>query len=128
LRGIHEVAVEVDAPALAMRAKTSLPFAAVFLLDAAFEMPFMADLIGSFVIYIYFALFVSLIIYIANTLIVIYRAYMQICMPEDIEPKEKKSKFGFMNRYWEHIEEKSKKYAEYKMQSQTSKKKKKRKK
>ena len=128
LRGIYEVATEVDAAPLATRAKASLPLAAVFLLDAAFEMPFAADVIGSFVVYIYFALFVSLIIYIANVLIVIYKAYMQICMPEDLEPKDKKSKFGFMNRYWEHIEEKSKKYAEYKMQSQTSKKKRKKKK
>ena len=125
LRGIYEVAYEVDARALALRSKASLPFAVILLLDAAFEMPFMADLIGNFVLYIYFALFICLIVYIANTLILIYRAYMQICMPEDLEPKEKKSKFGFMDKYWEHIEEKSKKYAEYKMQSKTSKKKRK---
>ena len=123
LRGIYEVATEVDASALAARARSSLPFAVIFLLDAAFEMPFLAELIGNFVFYIYFAILIALVIYIANTLIVIYKAYMQICMPEDLEPKEKKSKFGFMNRYWEHIEEKSKKYAEYKMQSSQSKKK-----
>lgn len=128
LRGIYEVAREVDAPALAARAKSSVPLAAVFLVNAALELPFLADLIGKIILYIYFAVLLALVVYVANNLIVIYRAYMQICMPEELEPKEKKSKFGFMNKYWEHIEEKSRSYAEYKMQSKESKKKRKRKK
>ena len=50
-------------------------------------------------------------------LILIYNCYMQICMPEDLLPKEsKKSKLEFINKFAEHEEEKRREYAEYKLE------------
>ncbi len=52
------------------------------------------------------------------SLTAIYSAYMHICMPEDLEEKpEKPSKFGFVNKFREHEEEKRREYADYKIDS-----------
>lgn len=49
----------------------------------------------------------------------IYSCYSKICMPEDnsrsYEPP-KKSRFGFVNRFREHEQNKSREYAEYKLE------------
>ena len=40
---------------------------------------------------------------------------MQICMPEELNKAPKKSKFEFLNKFYDSIEEKSRAYAEYKL-------------
>ena len=54
---------------------------------------------------------------IGVNLSVVFSAYYRICMPEDqgVEFKEKKSKFGFVNAFRAHEEEKQREYAEYKL-------------
>ena len=41
---------------------------------------------------------------------------MRICMPEDKEMEEKESKFGFVNSFRRHEEEKQREYAEYRLE------------
>ena len=43
-------------------------------------------------------------------------------MPEDLKKQEKPSKFEFMNRFYDSMEKKSQKYAEYKLTKQQNKK------
>jgi hypothetical protein len=102
LYGIRDVAKEVDAPALYKTAKTSIPLSFVFLVYAAFEFPFMSEAFGTATYYIYFALLLSVVVFIISNLVTVYKAYMQICMPEDLEPKVKKSKFEFVEKFREY--------------------------
>ena len=46
----------------------------------------------------------------------IYSAYMRICMPEDKDMEERKSKLGFVNAFRSYEEAKSREYAEYKLE------------
>ena len=115
LRGIQEVATDVEALSLAKSAKTAIPLSSLFLVTAIFELPFWIELLGNTVAYVYFALLLSVVVFVISNLITIYKAYMQICMPDELEKHPKKSKLEFMNRVYDSIEEKSKAYAEYKL-------------
>ena len=50
-------------------------------------------------------------------LVAVYSAYMHICMPEDVtnDSREKPSRLGFVNKFREHEAERSREYAEYKL-------------
>ena len=115
LTGIAEVANEVEATALQKTAKTSLPLSAIFLVYAAFELPFMANIFGSAIAYIFFALLLAVVVFVISNLLTIYKAYMQICMPEDLKKAPKQSKFEFVNKFYDSIEKKSQEYAKYKL-------------
>ena len=121
LKGIGEVAEEVKAMALFRTAKASVPLSTVFLVYAAFELPFVSRIFGTAVAYIFFALLLSIVAFIFSNLVTIYKAYMQICMPEDLKKQAKPSKFEFMNRFYDSMEKKSQKYAEYKLTKQQNK-------
>ncbi len=125
LSGIRDVADEVDAPALCRTAKTSVPLTFVFLIYAAFEFPFMSEAFGKATYYIYFALLLSVVVFIISNLVTIYKAYMQICMPEDLKKSQKKSKHGFISNMYDTIEKKSGEYAQYKLNKRKNKKSKK---
>lgn len=125
LRGIADVSKEVGAGELNKQVKTSLPLSLIFVVAAFFEIPLLRLISGVGLIIISWGAFITLlaiVVYVINMLVTIYRAYMQICMPEDELPKPKKSKGGFMDKYWAHIEEKNRKYAEYKTNSHNNKK------
>ena len=49
-------------------------------------------------------------------LVCIYSAYMRICMPDEKDMEEKESKFEFVNAFRRHEEEKSREYAEYRLE------------
>ena len=115
LKGIKEVSLEVEAYELNSRVKRYIPFTAAFLIAFILEIPLVGDLLGGFAPYVYFAMLLFIVIFIALILSAIYKAYMQICMPEDAEPHDKKSKFGFLNKFYDSIEQNGKEYAEYKM-------------
>ena len=115
LSGIREVAGEVEAMSLEKTAKTSIPLSTVFLIYSAFELPFISKIFGSAIPYIYFALLLSIVVFIISNLMTIYKAYMQICMPEDLNRAPKQSKLEFMNKFYDSIEKKSQAYAEYKL-------------
>lgn len=123
LKGIIEVSAEVEANSLLSRAKTSLPLSAIFGVAAILELPFLTELnkTASIVLgWIAFAVILSVVVYTVNVLIVIYRAYLGICMPSDVKPTTT-AKGGLMDKYWSHLEQKSQSYADYKRQRRESK-------
>ena len=117
LQGIERVASEVGLTELASRAKISMPFSlGLYLVSALLSVPLYTTETVMIVLKVAsaFAMLLTLIIVSAN-LVTIYRAYMRICMPEDVdnEAPDKPSRFEFINRHREHTEEKQKEYAEY---------------
>ena len=120
LRGIERVAAEVGLDELAKRAKTSMPASLIlYLISAILSVPlnanetFMKVLAVSSVLVL-----LATMIIVAVNLVTIYRAYMKICMPEDVdnEIEERPSRFEFINRHREHTEKKQREYAEYKLE------------
>ena len=132
LTGIKTVADEVGLAKLKKSANLRMYLSsALFLLTALFSIPAPDGIAGGMLkvitITAFICLFSLFIIIIAN-LVTVYTAYMKICMPEDKNGGEvKKSKFGFINKFREHEEEKQREYAEYRL-SKINKNKKKRKK
>lgn len=126
LSGIREVAKEVDLPALSYRAKRMMPAAAVIYLAAVIlDTPSLfADVQPITVAAIFAIILLSTLFLIIYNLITIYTAYMKICMPEDLVRGEKKSKFGFVNKFREYENERAKEYAEYRKQKNEKRKKK----
>ena len=119
LMGIESVAREVDAMKTAIRAKVTTPFAyIVFIAAVIMEFPAIEKIIDVNVLrYIGFALLLSVFVLMAAVLYSIYSAYRWICMPEDVDNdvKDKPSRFEFVNKFRERNEEKSREYAEYKL-------------
>ncbi len=121
LRGIEEVAREVDASALAKTAKASLPLSSVYLLASVFSLPFLSSVFGAVTYYIYFAVILAIFVYVISNLIVIYKAYMQICMPGQDKPKSKKQKADPIGKFYDSLEQKGREYAEYKLKKNAEK-------
>lgn len=121
LGGIADVAKEVKASALHTTAKASVPLSSIFLIYAAFELPFISTIFGKATAYIFFALLLSVFAFTVSNLVTIYKAYMQICMPEDLKKNPKQSKFEFMNKFYDSIEKKSQEYAKYKLEKKQNK-------
>ena len=119
LFGIKEVAREVELYALETKAKSSvyatlLVYALLIFVEAGAPAFVPVEVMAGLST---FVLLASLALIIFN-LTIIYGAYMRICMPEELdapdEPKE--SRFGFVNEYRRHQEEKTREYAEYKLE------------
>ncbi|MBE6645103.1 MAG: hypothetical protein E7612_06985 [Ruminococcaceae bacterium] len=131
-KGIEEVSIEVGLDALAKKARISMPVTLfVYAASAILEVPIFESAIKVefFAIASAVVLLLTLIIVGVN-LSTIYKAYMKICMPEDIDNdyEETPSRFAFVNRHREHTMQKQREYAEYKlekMKNRASKKKKK---
>ena len=115
--GIGAVAREVDADEIYKSSKRNLPISYCLAVAAILEIPFFGGFLGDALPYVYFILLIVLVIFTILTLVVIYKAYMQICMPEDAEIKDKKSRFEFLNRFYDRIEAKGREYSEYKMKA-----------
>ena len=123
LCGIKEIAEEVDAAALLKRASSSIPLSFIFGVAAVLELPILSELdktAGLIIGWIAFAVILAVVVYTLNVLIVIYRAYLEICMPSDAK-RRSASGGGIMDKYFSHLEEKTKEYAEYKRQKRDSK-------
>ena len=120
LLGIKSVAQEVGVSDLAARARMLLPFCyTVFAAETVLEFPILADIIPTAVLTITSTILIlSEFILVIINLFAIYTAYMKICMPEDVDndPKEKQSRFGFVNKFKAHEDEKRKEYADYKLE------------
>ena len=124
LLGIKSIASEVEADELASRAKASLPLTAIFGAAAILEIPIFNTLGEGAALalgWVAFAVLLSCVVFVINVLIVIYRAYMQICLPEQLH-RSVKEKSGFMDRYWSHLESGAKEYAEYRQSRKAAKK------
>lgn len=115
LFGIKDVAREVEAYEISSKAGKTLPFTAIYPIMAICDIPAIGFLLGPAKQYIYLVLIISHLILVAVTLVTVYRAYATICMPEDLHPEVKKSRFEFVNRFREHEEKKNREYADYKI-------------
>lgn len=119
LTGIENVADEVGLSELAKRARISAPVNLIlYCLLAILEIPGLEALINTAVLY--YASVILLVLSLVATainLVTVYRAYMKICMPDDVDNsiEEKPSRFSFVNRHREHTREKQREYTEYKL-------------
>ena len=117
LLGIKEIAGEVKLRVLKDKANFYIYVSlTVFLLAAIFDLPLLNFMPAKAlaIISVFLLLFIFFIVGII--LSIIYKAYMKICMPSDLNQKaDKKSKFDFVNKFREHEVEKQKEYAQYKL-------------
>lgn len=119
LRGMEEVSREVDLPAIANKCKDRVPTVIVI-----YSMWVVLEVLGLFgSIPPSIPAMVSIITLLATIAVVImnlsliHKCYMLICMPEDLLPKEPKpSRFGFVNKFHQHEEQKRREYEEYKLE------------
>ena len=60
----------------------------------------------------------AVFIVVGTSLVTIYRAYMKICMPDDVDndTADTPSRFEFINKHREHTEAKQREYAEYRLE------------
>ena len=125
LLGIKVLAKEVDISRLERRAQLTIPFSVtVVALSALFEMPFLTLVLNEYTIaYIGVCLLLAFMLTLIFNLTVIYSAYMQICMPSQLVPKEKESRFKFVEKFKAHEEEKRREYIEYKLEKRKGRKK-----
>lgn len=124
LIGIRDVAREVEMHNLCVRAnRAAIVTFIVYGLNIVWQT---TDLLGFMDIRIvvivgYFILLATLLTVTIN-LISIYSCYSNICMPDDNKPREeKKSRFGFVNAFREHEEQKRREYFEYKLEKSKAK-------
>ncbi len=119
LIGMRDICREVELSNLSVRCNR-----AIFVTFAVYSLNIIwqtSDLFGNFNVQL--VLIVGILIILATLLLVsvnlisIYGCYMNICMPnEQKKSKEnEKSRFGFVNRFREHEEEKQREYAEYRL-------------
>ena len=133
LLGIEDVAKEVDAIDTKFKAKIARPISFVlFPVCAVLEFPAITSLIpnGLPITIVGTATIIGTFLAIIYNLVTVYSAYMHICMPEDVDntPKDKPSRFGIVNSFRRHEEEKQREYAEYKIDKMKKKAEKKRRK
>ncbi len=116
--GIRDVAKEVGLSSLSEKsARGAFVAIVVYALSILLESSLPALFIpGAVLAWLYVFTTLATLTLIAFNLTCIYSAYMRICMPDDKEMEEKQSKFEFVNAFRKHEEEKSREYAEYKLQ------------
>jgi hypothetical protein len=113
--GVSEVADEVEALPLAKRGKISAPFSAIILIVGILELPFVdAAIPQTPKAYVFVFALMAFAFLIISNLVTIYKTYMQICMPEDKSSK-KQGKDGLFSKFEAYEEKKSREYAEYKI-------------
>jgi hypothetical protein len=116
--GIRDVAKEVGLAALKVKClRGAYVSVAIYALSLILESTAFVEFFDPrFLAYTYvFTTFATLTVTIFN-LVCIYTAYMRICMPDEREMEEKESKFGFVNAFRRHEEEKVREYAEYRLE------------
>lgn len=118
LSGIQSLAKEVDIPRLERKAKsTKIYTSVIFILATVMQTPSLDSLISPYAVTVTaFIILLASFIVTAIALTVIYSAYANICMPGDENrTSEAPSRFGFVNRFREYENEKSREYAEYRL-------------
>ena len=115
--GIRDVAREVGLSSLREKSTRGAYVAiGVYLLNIMLESTVLNSFLpGQVLAYLYVFTTLATLTLIVFNLTCIYSAYMRICMPEDKEMSEKESKIGFVNAFKKYEEEKSREYAEYKL-------------
>lgn len=116
--GIRDVSAEVGIKFLSKKAGYYAYVSMIaFALAAIFDLPFLTFIPAKALAVIALILLLFIFITVIIDLTVIYKAYLRICMPEDLvyQNTEKKSKFEFVNKFREYEKGKQKEYAEYKL-------------
>lgn len=118
LLGIDDVAREVRVASTIRHAKISRILSLIlFPICAIIDFPITMQIIGNkYVLAVFSAVaIISLFVAMILNVVTIYSAYMHICMPEnrDNDAPRKPSRFGFVNMFHAHEEEKQREYAEY---------------
>ena len=123
LIGIRDVAHEVGLSEIKKKSTVRLYVTlGVYILNLALESATLAKFIPMNILAVLYVLAtLAMLIMLFMNLTVIFTAYMRICMPEDTDMKEKKSKSALVNAFRAHEEEKSREYAEYQLQKSRSK-------
>ena len=99
LKGIEDVAKEVDLPTLATKASRSLIITTViYTAWIILETPFTSTNNYALAVLSMITLLATIALLIVN-LTIIYSSYMHICMPGDEKLTDKPSRFAFVNEY-----------------------------
>ena len=117
LLGMQEVAGEVKLRRLEAKCRIAARATlAVYILNILMELSALGSFIPDIVLATagVTALLMRFGVIIFN-LTVIYSCYMRICMPGEKNVPERESKFGFVNAFRRHEEEKQREYAEYRL-------------
>lgn len=116
--GIRDVAEEVKLYHLSEKSmRATIVSVVVYSLSVLLESTLLALFIPAKVLaWLYVFITLATLTLIVFNLTCIYSAYSRICMPDDKDMEEKESKIGFINAFRKHEEEKSREYAEYKLQ------------
>lgn len=116
--GIRDVAREVGLSSLREKSMRGACVAiGVYLLNILLESTVLTLFVPMQVLaFLYVFTTLATLTLIVFNLSCIYSAYMRICMPEDKEMDEKESKLAFVNAFKKHEEEKSREYAEYRLE------------
>ncbi len=126
LLGIKELSDEVELPELSRRAVRNISFAfPVYSLNIILEAGELANFIPETVLRLLYLVCILLTMtVIVLNLLLIYGTHMRVYIPGE-EKTEEKSKFGFVNSFRAHEEEKQREYAEYRLTKLKNKKRKK---
>ncbi len=117
--GIERLSLEVDLPVLLRKAKRQKVLTlTAFAPSAIFEIPILGEIIPLKVLAVIAVLLLVFTFAVTVlTLLLIYSAYMHICMPSELVYKERPSKLGFVNKFREHEAKKRQEYADYKLEA-----------
>lgn len=115
--GMRDVANEVGLRVIAIKCERVIYMSyPIYALSVISELLSFFDLPFTVMQYIAVVILVCNMALIIISLMVIYNCYMRICMPEDEDMPERESKFGFVNAFRRHEDEKRREYAEYKLE------------
>jgi hypothetical protein len=92
---------------------------AIYAIAAVLEVPLVLSAVGVKILATASAItLLAIFSVVVINLVTIYRAYMKICMPEDVDNDvpDKPSRFEFVNKHREHTLQKQREYAEYKLE------------
>lgn len=123
LLGIRDVAAEVGLKLLSRKAGYySYVSLIAFTLAAIFDLPLLTFISPKALAVISLLILLFIFVTVIIDLSIIYKAYMRICMPSDLNSgtEEKRSKFEFVNKFREYEKGKQKEYAEYKLSKMAS--------
>ena len=116
--GLRDVAEEVKLYALSEKSMRAVIVSiCIYFLSVLLESSLLTLLIPAKVLaWLYVFTTLATLTLIVFNLTCIYSAYSRICMPDDKDMEEKESKIGVVNAFRKHEEEKSREYAEYRLE------------
>ncbi len=101
LLGFKQITREVGLSKLETRAMMMMPISLfVFIGEALFEIPpIFSGVKEEILLSMEFILLLICLVFLLSMLIFIYKCYARICLPSDVEMKQKPSRFRFINEY-----------------------------